>query len=193
MTVRMGLALVVTAICLGLIACSGSDEATTSSTSSGSASQTQVATASDYPGAVVGKYRTVNGATYVTESGTGVYYSVVGGAPSTPLGTVLFVIGRVKPVPGVHLIEATQIVTVPGTGSVGCAGTLTKRDGRYFVESSAEGGCGSIELIEGDPQKLDAKVGREIELTVRYCTVTKEGRMVKTDLDPDFACSEPYS
>lgn len=134
----------------------------------------------------------MGGATYVTESGTGIYYVVTGITNTTPLGAVLFVIGSVTPIPGLHRILATQIISVPESGSVGCQGTLARRDDRYFVESSAAGGCGSIELIEGDPGMLDTQLGQETTLTVRYCTVTKEGRMVKANLDPDFTCSSPY-
>ena len=195
--------IVVGAVCLALVACGGSEDPTPSPTTpaltasttpirSTGSSPTQPPAIGSYLGAVVGTWRTVNGATYVTESGTGIYYSVVGDLPDTPLGQVLFVIGRVTPVPNVHLLEARQIITVPETGSVGCEGTLTKRDGRFFVENSAESGCGSIELIEVDPEKLDPQVGQATGLTVKYCTITKEGRMIKADLSPDFACSEPF-
>lgn len=187
------------------VACSGDDEATPSATAVGSpataiasspTSSSSLGTPGDpfppYAGAVVGTSRTVDGAPFVTESGTGVYYSISGVPEATALGTYLFVIGVIRAVPNVHTIAATYIATIPEDGSLSCDGTLEKRDGEYFVESSAEGGCGSVELIEVDPQKLDAKVGQETTLTVKYCTVTKEGRMVKADLDPDFVCSEPY-
>ena len=171
---------------IGLVGCSGGDDASPSPTSA------PFDPFPPYAGAVVGTSSTVNGEPFVTESGTGVYYSIAGVPDGTVLGTVLFVAGRIRPVPGVHLLQATYITTVHETGSVGCEGTLAKRTDRYFVESSAEGGCGSVELIEGDPQKLDTQVGQETGLTVKYCTITKEGRMVKADLSPDFACSKPY-
>jgi hypothetical protein len=200
---RLGLSIVLITVCLGLVSCGGSNEATPAPTTlapavSGAPRESAVSTptpppADSYPGAVVGKYRTVDGEPYVTESGTGTYYQIRGIEASTPLGQDLFVIGRVTPVPNVHVIQATQVTTIPETGSVSCQGTLAKRNGRYFVESSAAGGCGSVELIEVDTQKLDAKVGQQTGLTVRYCTVTKEGRMVKADLDPDFTCAAPSS
>lgn len=171
-----------------LVACGGDDDATTTPTS-------LVTPADDsYLGAVVGTWRTVNGATFVTESGTGVYYSVSGVPEGMVLGQILFVTGRIRPVPNVHLINATQIMVLSEDGdSVSCGGTLEKRGGKYFVESSAEGGCGSVELIEVDAEKLDQQVGEETGLTVRWCTVTKEGRMVKADVSSDFECSGPPS
>ena len=203
MTTRLGLSVILFATCIGVAACGGSSESTPSPTKAASpASSTpqQSAVSSltpapgiqSYPGAVVGTYRTVGGATYVTESGTGIYYVVTGITNTTPLAAVLFVIGSVTPVPGLHRILATQIISVPESGGVGCYGTLARRDDRYFVESSAVGGCGSVELIEGDPGSLDTQLGQETRLTVRYCTVTKEGRMVKANLDTAFPCSSPY-
>jgi hypothetical protein len=179
------------------VACGGDDDATptpasTASTVTGAPAPTLTSDPggplAEYPGAVVGTWRTVSGETFVTESGTGVYYSVGGVEPGAIYGQNLFVVGMVKPIPNVHTIQAKMIVTIPDGESVSCDGTLVERDGRYFVESAAEGGCGSVELIEGDPEKLDAKVGQETGLTVRSCTVTKEGRVVTTDLDPDFEC-----
>ena len=172
--------------CFAMTACGGDDAATGTPTNlATSPAPTDLApgatvppASNSYLGAVVGEYRTVNGATYITESGTGVYYSVHGAQSNEPLGRVLFAIGRITPVPNVHLIEATSLVTVPDGGTVGCGGLLVKRDGRYFVEGAADAGCGSIELIEGDAAKLDAKVGQATGIFVGTCTVTKEGRMV---------------
>jgi hypothetical protein len=166
--------------CFALTACGGDDAATGTPTSRAtsptptelSPSATTEAPSNSYLGAVVGEYRTVNGATYIT--GTGVYYSVHGAQSNEPLGRVLFAIGRITPVPNVHLIEATSLVTVPDGGTVSCNGVLVKRDGRYFVESEAGAGCGSIELIEGDAAKLDAQVGQATGIFVGTCTVTKE-------------------
>ena len=163
----MSCALLGAAIAIGLVGCSGGDDASPSPTSA------PFDPFPPYAGAVVGTSRTVNGEPFVTESGTGVYYSITGVPPGTVLGRVLFVTGSIRAVPNVHLIHATQLVTVPENGSVGCDGIVAERDGKYFVESSESGGCGSIELIEGDATKLDAKVGHETTLTVRHCTVTK--------------------
>lgn len=197
---RIGLSIVIWAVCLAAVACGGSDDSTPSPTTpaltesstplrSTENSPTQPPAGDSYLGAVVGTWRTVNGATYVTESGTGIYYSVVGDLPDTPLGQVLFVIGRVTPVPNVHLIDATSLVTVPEGESVGCNGVLVKRDGRYFVEGAAGAGCGSIELIEVDAAKLDVQVGQATGIVVSSCTVTKEGRMVVHGaLGLDAAC-----
>ena len=198
---RLVISIVAAMVCLGLVACGGSDEATNTPTTQPTTSATPRPSAAGSPteppadsylGAVVGTSRSVDGAPYVTESGTGTYYRIDGIDRNTVLGTVLFVTGRIIPVPVVHVIEASQVITVPEGGSVSCSGTVAKRDDAYFVESSATGGCGSVELTGVDPAKVDPEVGRETELTVRYCTVTNEGRMVKANLDPDFTCTTPY-
>ena len=188
---RITLFIALAVVCVALVACGGRDDDPTPVPTT---DITGTPPADSYLGAVLGTWRTVNGATFVTESGTGVYYSVSGVPEDAVLGQVLFVLGRIRPVPNVHLIQASYITAVPvDGGSVGCAGTLAKtRLGGYFVEGAGDGGCGSVELIEGDAAKLDPRVGEETGLTVRWCTVTKEGRMVKADLS-DFECSGPPS
>jgi hypothetical protein len=187
---------------MALTACGGDDTTTGTPTSRAtsptptelSPGATVPPASNSYLGAVVGEYRTVNGATYITEGGTGVYYSVHGAQSNEPLGRVLFAIGRITPVPNVHLIDATSLVTVPDGGTVSCGGLLVKRDGRYFVEGDASAGCGSIELIEVDAAKLDSQVGQATSVVVGTCTVTKEGRMVgHGEVGVDAACPSASS
>lgn len=183
-------------MCLAAAACGSSSSAsltplpTASSAPIGSTANIITPTPQgSYPGAVVGTWRSVEGETYITESGTGIYFRVAGVTPDqSTLGTVLFAIGQITPVPNVYVIQATQLVSIPVDGAVTCTGTLNKRNGQYYVESDAPGGCGSVQLIETDATKLDPQAGQAVMLTVRACTVTKEGAMVKADLDPNFTC-----
>jgi hypothetical protein len=144
-----------------------------------------------YPGVVVGQYRTVNGQTFITESGARVYYSVSGVTPTESLAQVLFASGAITPVPNTHTIVATKLLSLRADTSITCDGTLAKREGRYFVDSPGDE-CGTVELIEGDAASLDERIGQPYGLTIRYCTVTKEGAIVAATATADFACTGGY-